>query len=60
MCRKALDADQGGDVAFIEAVAEALRMVRARSRGAQWAGERRGVAKLQVSSLCRVRVGGSK
>jgi hypothetical protein len=53
----AVGGDQVADVALIEVVAQAPRTLRARSRGTQvwW---RHGVAKPQVSSLCRVRVSG--
>jgi hypothetical protein len=54
----AVGGDQVGDVALIKAVVQALRTFHALSRGAYGAGESRGVAKPQVSSLCRVRVSG--
>jgi hypothetical protein len=54
----AIGGDQFGDVTLVEALAQAPRTFRARSRGAHGAGERYGVAKLQVSGLCRVRVRG--
>jgi hypothetical protein len=54
----AVGGDQVGDVALIEEVAQALRMLRARCRGAGRVGESRGVAKPQVSGLNGVRVGG--
>lgn len=50
--------DQLGNVVLIEAVAQAPRTFRARSRGMHRAGEHHGVAKSQVSSLYRVRVSG--
>jgi hypothetical protein len=50
--------DQVGDVALIEAPAQAPWMLRVRFRGSHRVGESRSVAKLQVSSLRRVRVNG--
>lgn len=50
--------DQLGDLALIEALAQAPRALRARSRGPYGAGERHGVAKPQVSSLRGVQVSG--
>ncbi len=50
--------DQLGDLALTEAVAQAPRTFRARSRSTHKVGERYGVAKLQVSGLRGVRVSG--
>jgi hypothetical protein len=54
----AVGGDQVRDIALIEALAQAPRTFRARSRSTLRAGERHGVAKLQVSGWCRVRVRG--
>jgi hypothetical protein len=54
----AVGGDQVSDGALIEAVAQAPRTLRARSRGTRRVGESRGVAKPQVSSLHCVRVSG--
>jgi hypothetical protein len=52
----AVGGDQFGDVALVEALAQAPRTFCARSRGSHGAGERHRMAKRQVSGLCRVRV----
>jgi hypothetical protein len=54
----AVGGDQVSDVALIEAIAQAPRALRARSRGSRTTGERCGAAKLQVSGLRGVRVSG--
>ena len=50
--------DQFGELALIEALAQAPGTHRARSRSTLRAGERHGVAKPQVSGLDGVRVSG--
>ena len=54
----AVGGDQVRDLALTEAVTQAPRMLRARSRGTNRAAERHGVAKSQVSGLSGVRVSG--
>jgi hypothetical protein len=54
----AVGGDQLGDVALIEAIVQAPRALRARSRDTRGAGECRGIASLHVSGLYRVRVSG--
>ena len=53
----AVGGDQIGDVVFIEAVAQAPRMLRARSRCTYRVGAGHGVVKQQVSGLDGVRGG---
>jgi hypothetical protein len=47
----AVGGDQLGDLALMEALAQAPRTFRARFRGTRRAGERHGVAKPQVSGI---------
>lgn len=54
----AVGGDQFGDVALIEAFAQASRTLRVWSRITHRVGERHSVAKPQVSGLCSVRVRG--
>jgi hypothetical protein len=56
----AVGGNQFGDVAFIEAVAQPSRALRARSGAIYRAGEYHGVAKQQVSGSHGVRVRGKE
>ena len=54
----AIGGDQLGDLALVEALAQAPRTLCVRSRGAHGASARHGAANPQVSGLYRVRVSG--